>query len=126
MFQIRIVEVRSDGEEFEHGSLTLGAIPRIGETIVISDPNEMPEAWAIKNVLNSVTPGSPYVQTTLVVTRGTRFQLGQAVRHEKYGIGRVQAIDGNKLTIDFPDRTRMVLDGSLTQIVYTFPGADQA
>ena len=42
---------------------------------------------------------------------GTSYQVGDAVRHDKFGAGTIAGIDGNKLTVDF-DRAgrKMVLE----------------
>ena len=41
------------------------------------------------------------------------FKSGTRVRHEKFGLGTVTTVDGNKLTIDFDD-------GSTKRVVASF------
>jgi DNA helicase-2/ATP-dependent DNA helicase PcrA len=52
-----------------------------------------------------VRPGSRVIEGALVAKSvtpgGSDFSLGQRVFHQKFGYGRIEAIEGNKLTIDF-------------------------
>lgn len=52
-----------------------------------------------------VRPGSRVIEGELVAKSvtpgGSDFSLGQRVFHQKFGYGRIEAIEGNKLTIDF-------------------------
>ena len=44
------------------------------------------------------------IEGTLVAAstaEGAGLELGQRVFHQKFGYGRVSAVDGNKLTVDF-------------------------
>ena len=47
--------------------------------------------------------------------RGSRYKVGERVLHLKYGHGRVAAIEGNKLTIDFESAGRKKVLESFVQ-----------
>ena len=46
----------------------------------------------------------------VVATYASKYTVGDHISHPMFGDGTVTAIDTNKLTIEFPDATKQIID----------------
>jgi len=75
------------------------SVDRLAERGVFGGVPEQANAWA--QDWASVTRGSPRGESPSVKAPSGAFAVGSRVFHQKFGYGRVMAVDGNKLDVAF-------------------------